>query len=60
MEATVESATRKWLCQVCNWVYDEAAGAPEDGIPPGTRFEDIDADWFCPECGVGKEDFKPL
>lgn len=62
MDAAVETATRpvtrKWLCTVCNWVYDEAVGAPDDGIAAGTRFEDIDPDWFCPECGVGKDDFK--
>jgi rubredoxin-NAD+ reductase len=58
MQAAVE--TRRWICKTCNWIYDEAVGMPEDGIPPGTRFEDIDEDWFCPECGVGKDDFKPL
>ncbi|TRX54989.1 rubredoxin--NAD(+) reductase [Thalassomonas sp. M1454] len=46
-----------WECQVCAWIYDEAKGWPEDGIEPGTRWEDIPDDWLCPECGVGKEDF---
>ena len=31
--------------------------ALEDGIEPGTRWEDVPEDWLCPECGVGKEDF---
>ncbi len=50
-------ASRIWECMVCGWVYDEAKGAPEEGIAPGTRWEDIPDDWTCPECGVGKEDF---
>ncbi|WP_295801448.1 FAD-dependent oxidoreductase [uncultured Microbulbifer sp.] len=54
---TPGNAHRIWECMVCGWVYDEAKGAPEEGIPPGTRWEDIPDDWTCPECGVGKEDF---
>lgn len=52
-----ESEFKQWVCIICGWVYDEAAGLPEDGIAPGTRWEDIPADWRCPECDVGKEDF---
>jgi len=52
------SAYRKWECQICNWIYDEEKGCPEEGIAPGTRWEDIPDDWSCPECGVGKEDFE--
>ncbi|MDT6964626.1 rubredoxin [Cupriavidus sp. SZY C1] len=48
---------RQWVCIICGWIYDEAAGLPEDGIAPGTRWEDIPDDWRCPECDVGKEDF---
>ncbi|WP_444923268.1 FAD-dependent oxidoreductase [Microbulbifer sp. DLAB2-AF] len=48
---------RLWECMVCGWVYDEARGCPEEGIAPGTRWEDIPEDWSCPQCGVGKEDF---
>lgn len=47
-----------WECIVCGWVYDEVKGWPEDGIEPGTRWEDIPEDWLCPDCGVGKEDFE--
>ncbi|WP_337881084.1 FAD-dependent oxidoreductase [Rheinheimera sp.] len=46
-----------WECQVCAWVYDEAKGCPEEGLAPGTRWQDIPDDWTCPECGVGKADF---
>ena len=46
-----------WECLVCGWLYDEAKGWPEDGIAPGTAWQDVPEDWLCPECGVGKEDF---
>ncbi|MBY6189619.1 FAD-dependent oxidoreductase [Microbulbifer agarilyticus] len=51
---------RIWECLVCGWVYDELKGAPEDGIPPKTRWEDVPDDWLCPECGVGKSDFEMI
>ena len=47
----------KYVCDVCGWIYDEAVGDPENGIAPGTKFEDLDADFVCPLCGVGKENF---
>lgn len=51
---------KKWMCIVCGFIYDEAEGWPDDGIEPGTRWEDVPADWMCPECGVGKEDFEMI
>lgn len=51
---------RKWECIVCGLIYDEAKGWPDDGIAPGTRWEDVPEDWLCPDCGVGKEDFARL
>ena len=48
----------RWECIVCGWVYDEAKGWPDEGIPPGTRWEDVPANFLCPDCGVGKEDFE--
>ena len=45
------------ICVACAYIYDEAAGDPDGGIPPGTRFEDIPEDWVCPVCGVRKSDF---
>lgn len=50
-------ASRQWVCVICGWIYDEATGYPEDGIAPGTRWEDVPEDWRCPLCDVGKEDF---
>jgi rubredoxin len=46
-----------WQCLVCGFIYDEAAGLPDEGIAPGTRWEDIPAGWACPSCGVAKADF---
>ncbi len=48
----------KWECIVCGLVYDEAKGWPDDGIAPGTKWEDVPEDWLCPDCGVGKDDFE--
>lgn len=50
----------KYICIVCNYIYDPALGMPEDGIAPGTPFAEIADDWSCPDCGVSKEDFEPL
>ncbi|MDE6349109.1 MAG: rubredoxin [Bacteroides sp.] len=50
----------KYICTVCSYIYDPEKGDPESGIEPGTAFEDIPADWVCPLCGVGKEDFEKL
>ena len=49
---------RTWACAVCGWIYEEEHGWPDDGIAPGTAWEDIPDDWTCPECGVGKADFE--
>lgn len=49
---------KKWQCIVCGYVYDETAGDPEHGIKAGTRWEDVPAEWACPECGVAKADFE--
>ena len=47
----------KFICNVCGYVYDEAAGDPDNGIAPGTPWEEVPDDFTCPLCGVGKEDF---
>ena len=52
-----DSAWRQYLCKACGYVYDEKAGDPDSGLPPGTRYEDIPDDWYCPVCGVTKSDF---
>jgi rubredoxin len=50
----------KFECTVCGFVYDEDKGDPESGIPPGTKFADLPADWVCPICGAEKSMFRPL
>ncbi|MDD4307319.1 MAG: rubredoxin [Thermoplasmata archaeon] len=49
----------KYVCNVCGYVYDPAAGDPDSGVAPGTEWADVPADWVCPVCGVGKGDFAP-
>lgn len=58
MSTVLTQATRTWMCLICGWIYDEAAGLPDDGIAPGTRWEDVPPNWTCPECGARKEDFE--
>ena len=47
---------KKYICDVCDWVYDPEKGLPEEGIEPGTPFDDLPDDFECPECGVVIED----
>ena len=50
---------KKYVCSVCGYVYDPAAGDPDHGIKPGTAFEDLPDDWTCPVCGAPKSAFNP-
>lgn len=49
---------KTWMCNICGFIYDEAQGVPEEGIAPGTKWEDVPPNWTCPECGARKEDFE--
>jgi len=49
---------KRWQCQMCGFIYDEADGLPDHGIAPGTRWEDIPDDWTCPDCGTSKGQFE--
>lgn len=49
---------KKYMCLICGWIYDEEKGWPDDGIPPGTPWEDVPLLWSCPECGAAKSDFE--
>lgn len=51
---------KTWMCLICGWMYDEAAGLPDEGIAPGTRWKDVPMNWTCPECGARKEDFEMI
>lgn len=51
---------RRFICRGCYYVYEEAAGLPQQGVPPGTRFADLPDGWRCPDCGTDKGTFRPL
>jgi rubredoxin len=51
---------KRWECQICGFVYDESEGLPDEGIVPGTRWEDIPDDWECPDCSTGKSEFEMI
>lgn len=50
----------KYICDICDWVYDEEIGLLEQGIAPNTKWEDLPEAFVCPLCKVGKEDFTQL
>lgn len=49
---------KKYVCKLCGYVYDESFGEPDNGIAPGTKFEELPDDYECPLCGAGKEEFE--
>jgi rubredoxin len=49
---------KQYICSVCGFVYDEAAGIPEDGIAAGTVWAQLPEDWVCPLCGAAKSEFE--
>jgi len=55
-----DAKMQEYVCDVCGYVYDPEKGIQEDGIEPGTAFEDLPDDWVCPVCGVGKDQFSPM
>jgi rubredoxin len=54
-----ELIMQKYVCNVCGYIYDPEEGDPDNGVDPGTAFQDIPEDWVCPMCGALKEDFSP-
>ena len=48
---------KKYVCTACHYVYDPEVGDPDNGIAPGTKFENLPADYCCALCGVGKDHF---
>jgi len=53
-----EEKMDKYVCKICGYIYDPEAGDPDNGIEPGTKFEEIQDDWVCPLCGASKSDFE--
>jgi rubredoxin len=58
MSTSSQPGHRIWMCVVCGFLYSEAEGLPDEGIAPGTAWEDVPEAWTCPDCGVGKADFE--
>ena len=56
-DAGKELGMKKYVCDLCGYVYDPAQGDPDNGIKPGTAFESLPDDWVCPDCGAGKDQF---
>lgn len=52
--------TVKYMCESCGYIYDPEEGDPDGAVAPGTAWEDIPDDWFCPVCGARKQDFTPI
>jgi len=50
----------KYVCTICGYIYDPAAGDPQNGIEPGTAFENLPPSWVCPVCGAAKDKFDKL
>jgi len=59
-QAAPKEEPKKYMCSVCRYIYDPAAGDPKGGIPAGTPFEELPDDWTCPVCRVPKSMFKPV
>jgi len=51
---------KKYECRICGYIYDPDVGDPDNGVQPGTAFEDLPATWVCPDCGAGKDQFEPV
>ncbi|RKY96392.1 MAG: rubredoxin [Candidatus Hydrothermota bacterium] len=51
---------KKYKCTICGYIYDPEVGDPDNGVNPGTAFEDLPDTWVCPVCGAPKADFEPL
>ena len=49
----------KYVCQVCGFIYDPEVGDTDNGVAPGTPFEELPEDWVCPVCGASKDMFEP-
>lgn len=48
---------KKYVCSICNYVYDQAKGVPDGQVAPGTKWDDLEDDWICPICGASKSEF---
>jgi rubredoxin len=56
----VVNIAQKYQCTICRYIYDPENGDADSGIKPGTIFEDLPDNWFCPQCGASKTDFEKV
>ena len=47
----------EYVCDVCGWIYNEEMGDPDNGIAPGTKFDELPEDFICPLCKHPASDF---
>jgi flavin reductase (DIM6/NTAB) family NADH-FMN oxidoreductase RutF/rubredoxin len=55
-----ENNMQKYVCKVCGYIYEPEKGDPDSGVEPGTSFEKLPANWVCPICGAGKDQFEKV
>lgn len=51
---------KKYECKICGYIYDPVDGDPDNGVVPGTAFEDIPDNWVCPLCSAEKDEFEAI
>ena len=51
---------KRYQCTLCGYIYEEEKGDPDNGVVPGTVWDDVPEDWTCPDCGAPKEEFEPM
>ncbi|MFP4178760.1 MAG: rubredoxin [Spirochaetaceae bacterium] len=51
---------QKYVCNVCGYIYEPEDGDPDNGVEPGTPFDQVPEDWVCPLCGASKDEFSPV
>ncbi len=51
---------QSYMCELCDYTYEPKNGDPENGIAPGTAFEDLPDTWVCPVCGADKDEFQAV
>lgn len=50
----------KYVCTICGYIYDPSKGDPDNGVAPGTSFENLQPEWVCPICGATQDKFEKL
>ncbi len=60
IKKTGGNVMKEYECMVCGYIYEEELGDPDNGVEPGTVWDDLPEDWLCPMCGVGKDEFEEL